>query len=137
MHSYLDFFCIVYLDNILIFSFDRDSYIEHVRKVLKRLQKAQLFINSAKYVFYQSQVEFLGYIVTHEGISMDPERVRAIAEWPIPRTFRDIQVFLGFYGFYQRFIYKYSKLTAPLTKLLKGSQKGKKPGSVALDEAET
>ena len=68
---------------------------------------------------------------------MDPERVRAIAEWPIPRTFRDIQVFLGFCGFYRRFIHKYSKLTAPLTELLKESQKEKKPGSVALNEAET
>ena len=67
---------------------------------------------------------------------MDPERVRAIAEWPIPRTFRDIQVFLGFCGFYRRFIHQYSKLTAPLTDLLKGSQNGKKPGSVTLNEAE-
>ena len=137
LHGYLDIFCIVYLDDILIFSVDRDSHTEHVRKVLERLRKAQLFINSAKCVFYQSQVEFLGYIVSHEGISMDPERVRAIAEWPIPRTFRDIQVFLGFCGFYRRFIHKYSKLTAPLTELLKGSQKGKKPGSVTLNEAET
>ena len=136
LHGYLDLFCIVYLDDILVFSFDRESHTEHVRKVLERLRKAQLFINSAKCVFYQSQVEFLGFIVGQEGISMDPERVQVIAEWPIPQTFRDIQVFLGFCNFYRRFIHGYSRLTAPLTELLKGSRNGRKPGSVTLNEVE-
>ena len=66
---------------------------------------------------------------------MDSEPVHAITKWPIPRTFRDIQVFLGFCRFYRRFIHQYSKLTAPLTGLLKWSQNGKKPGSVILNEA--
>ena len=67
---------------------------------------------------------------------MDPERVRVIAEWPIPQTFRDIQVFLGFCNFYRRFIHGYSRLTAPLTELLKGSRNGRKPGSVTLNKVE-
>ena len=63
---------------------------------------------------------------------MDLERVKTIAEWPQPTSYHDIQVFLGFCNFYRRFIHRYSEITAPLTELLKGSVKGKKPGAVTL-----
>ena len=121
LHGLLDEFCIAYVDDILIFSSDRDSHTKHVRIVLERLEQSQLFINPSKCSFYQDRLHFLGFVVSREGISMDPERVRAIAEWPIPRTYRDIQVFLGFCNFYRRFIYRYSSIAAPLNHLLKGS----------------
>ena len=136
LHGLLDEFCITYVDDILIFSSDRDSHTKHVRIVLEGLEQSQLFINSSKCSFYQDRLHFLGFVVSREGISMDPERVRAIAEWPIPRTYRDIQVFLGFCNFYRRFIYRYSSIAAPLNHLLKGSVKGKKPGSVELTDVE-
>ena len=61
---------------------------------------------------------------------MDEKRVATIKEWPVPKTFHDVQVFLGFYNFYRRFIRKYSKKATPLSNLLKGMQKGRKPGDV-------
>jgi RNase H-like domain found in reverse transcriptase len=73
-------------------------------------------------------VDFLGYRVGIHNISMDSKRVKAIAEWPVPISFRDIQVFLGFTNFYRRFIFLYSKIIIPLTDLLKGIERGRKSG---------
>lgn len=133
----LDTICIAYLDDVLIFSRTRKEHTIHLRKVLERLREAQLFAKSAKCVFYQPEVEFLGFIVGRQGIAMDQQRVEAISRWELPRTYHDIQVFLGFCNFYRRFIQDYSLITLPLTELLKGSKNGKKPGSVQLNERET
>lgn len=124
----LDIFCIVYLDDIVIYSQNREDHTAHLRQVLERLQRAQLYAKLSKCTFYQHSVEFLGFIVDREGVSMDPARVRAIADWTPPESFRDIQVFLGFANFYRKFIQSYSRITAPLTALLKGSIRGVKHG---------
>lgn len=83
-------------------------------------------------MFNTDTVEFLGFIVGPSGIQMDPSRVDAIKNWPVPTTFRDIQVLLGFTNFYRRFIQCYSRVTSHLTDLLKGMDKGKKPGQLLL-----
>jgi hypothetical protein len=132
LRGYLDEFCVTYLDDILIFSPNRETHTKHIRQVLERLRAAQLYCKPSKCSFYQDRVEFLGYIIDRDGISMDSERVRTIQEWPEPKTYREIQVFLGFCNFYRRFIRGYSELALPLTSLLKGMKKGKKPGSVRL-----
>jgi hypothetical protein len=124
----LDTICIVYLDDILIFSRTREEHARHVRKVLRRLREFQLYCNRKKCEFFTDKVEFLGYIVSSSGVEMDARRVAAIAEWPTPKSYNDIQVFLGFTNFYRRFIHQYSKVAAPLTSLLRGSQNGKKSG---------
>jgi transposase InsO family protein len=137
LQGLLDISCIAYLDDILIFSKNREQHTKHIRQVLERLQNAQLFAKASKCTFYQSEVEFLGFIVGRNGVSMDERRVTAIQEWQQPQSFRDIQVFLGFCNFYRRFIYQYSLIALPLTELLKGSKNGRKPGSVELDERES
>jgi hypothetical protein len=73
-------------------------------------------------------VEFLGFIVGVDGVKMDPRKVKAIEEWPIPKSYHDLQVFLGFTNFYRGFISHYSHATTPLTDLLKGMEKGHKTG---------
>jgi hypothetical protein len=118
----LDVFCIVYLDDILIYSRTREEHTTHILQVLDRLEQFQLFAKQSKCSFYQDRVEFLGFIISRDGISMDPERVKAIEEWPPPESIHDIQVFLGFANFYRRFIEGYSRITAPITALLKGGQ---------------
>ena len=133
LSGYLDVFCVAYLDDILIFSKDRDSHTKHIRLVLDRMHQYELYAKPSKCTFYQSSVEFLGYIVSGSGVSMDPERVKTIQNWRVPTTFREIQVFLGFCNFYRRFIYNYSNIVRPLTDLTKGSKNGKKPGTVTLD----
>ncbi|RYP44155.1 hypothetical protein DL768_009354 [Monosporascus sp. mg162] len=118
----VDTICIVYLDDILIYSRDEAEHQQHVRSVLERLRQWGLYANPDKCVFHTKKVTFLGFVISPEGISMDPEKVRAIQEWQEPSSVHDIQVFLGFAGFYRRFIKGYSKITAPLTDLLKSSQ---------------
>jgi len=135
--GYLDEFCVVYLDDILIYSKDKEEHTKHLRLVLERLRRHALYANPKKCRFYTKEVEFLGFVVSDEGVSMDPERVITIGDWPEPTTFREIQQFLGFANFYRRFIRDYSRIARPLTSLLKGSVNGKKPGKLLMDEAAT
>ena len=119
LRDLLDNTVIVYLDDILIFSKSREEHINHVNQVLQRLNSNQLWAKAEKCSFFQSQVDFLGYIVSNKGIQMDHKKIDTITKWPTPRSVHDIQVFLGFANFYRRFIRSYSKITAPLTRLLK------------------
>ena len=128
LRGLVDVICVVYLDDILIFSNEPAEHWRHVEMVLERLRAYGLYVNLKKCEFATKQVEFLGFIVSTDGVSMDTERVRTIEEWPQPRTYREVQVFLGFVNFYRRFVYHYSHIVAPLTGLLKGSSQGKKSG---------
>ena len=80
----------VFIDDIYIYSSDEERHKEHVRTVLERLQKWSLFAKLSKCVFSTKSVNFLGFIVTPDGVSMDPWRVQTILEWPVPGSFRDI-----------------------------------------------
>jgi len=124
----LDITCIVYLDDILIYSKTREGHAEHVRAVFERLRQYDLYLNRNKCEFFVQQVDFLGYQISEAGVQMEPSRVKAIQNWPTPQTHKDIQVFIGFTNFYRRFIHQYSKITAPITSLLKGSKDGSKTG---------
>ena len=131
-----DITCIVYLDDILIYADSMEDLKQRTREVLERLRKFQLYVNLKKCLFHTSTVEFLGFVISPAGVSMDPGRVTTIEEWPEPKSFREVQVFLGFTNFYRRFIAAYSKKAAPLTDLLKGSQHGKKSGPFEFAERE-
>ena len=120
--DFLDIFTIIYLDDILIFSKTQEEHDEHVRQVLRRLQEYGLYAKLEKCSFDLNQVEFLGYIVSSEGISMDPAKVQTILEWRTPQSVRDVQCFLGFANFYRKFIRNYSKKVLPLTQLTHKNQ---------------
>ncbi len=87
--------------------------------MLDQLQKHSLYANLKKCRFYQDEVRFLGYIVSHQGIRIEEEQIKAVRDWPEPQSVRDIQVFLGFASIYQRFIQGFSRLAALLTSMLK------------------
>ena len=122
----LDIFVVVYLDDILIFSKNEDEHREHVRRVLQRLRENDLFAKPEKCEFHVDTVEYLGFIVSPTGISMDSVKVQAISEWEPPKSVHDLQVFLGFANYYRRFIRDYSKIAQPLTSLLKKEAKLKR-----------
>ncbi len=117
-HDMVDTFVIVYLDDILIFSNNEEEHTEHVRKVFKRLEEHNLHVKPEKCDFHTKSVEYLGVIVSPEGVAMDPQKVDAIQRWPRPRTVKELQSFLGFTNFYRRFIDNFSGIVKPLTKLL-------------------
>ncbi len=117
LRDMVDQFIYVYLDDILIFSSSLQEHVQHVRRVLQRLLENGLFVKAEKCDFHAQSVPFLGYIVSAEGIRMDPEKVKAVVEWPSPDSRKALQRFLGFANFYRRFIRNFSQLASPLTAL--------------------
>src|SRR5277367_3885952 len=115
----LDRFAVAYMDDILVYSNSLEEHILHVRTVLQKLLSAGLFAKLEKCEFHVQKISFLGFVITPEGISMDEERIRTIADWPVPESVLDVQVFLGFCNFYRRFIEAYSRVVLPITRLLR------------------
>ena len=114
-------FVVVYIDDILIYSDNVQDHVKHVKAVLNRLLEHDLFVKAEKCLFHQSSISFLGYVLNSQGVQMDEEKVRAVLNWPRPKTTKELQRFLGFSNFYRRFIRNFSSVAAPLTSLLKGS----------------
>lgn len=114
-------FVVLYLDDILIYSKDPKEHDSNVRKVLQRLREHNLYVNPVKCSFDVKIIDFLGYIVSPEGLSMDPAKTHIIRDWREPRKVKDVQSFLGFANYYRRFIADFSKITKPLTSLLQKS----------------
>ena len=113
----LDVCVIVYLDDILIYSGDMKSHQQHVREVLHRLRLHHLFAKLEKCKFHLDSIEYLGYCLSPEGLTMSLDKIQTILDWPEPRKVKDIQSFLGFANFYRRFIFNYSDIVVPLTRL--------------------
>lgn len=128
-----DEFVVIYLDDILVFSKDPAQHEEHVRRVLQRLRDSNLHAKPEKCEFHTTSVEYLGFLVTPEGVKMDETKSRAVDEWPRPRTVKEVQRFLGFCNFYRRFIDHYSSIASPLHNLTRIKQKGRIPWT---DESE-
>lgn len=115
----LDVFCIVYLNDILVYSQNANRHAEDVKWVLQKLHENNPFVNLQKCKFDTDEVRFLGYVVSPKGVSMKKDRIEAIRSWPEPRCIRDIQVFIEFANFYRRSIEGLSRKTAPLTSMIK------------------
>ena len=112
-------FVVVYFDDILIYSKTADEHVEQLRDVLAVLQENQLFLNLKKCSFMTDSLLFLGYVVSSEGIHVDEEKVRAIREWPAPKTVGEVRSFHGLATFYRRFIRNFSTVMAPITECMK------------------
>ena len=81
---------VVYLDDIYIYSNSRREYVRYIKLVLEALRKAGLYIKLSKYEFFIEKIEFLGYIIGKDGITIDPKKVEAILEWEPPRTLKEV-----------------------------------------------
>ena len=113
----LDVICTAYLDDILIYSEDPLLHETHVKQVLDRLRAAGLQADIRKCEFGVTRTKYLGFIISTEGLAVDPEKVSAVVGWQAPRTVKGIQSFLGFCNFYRRFIPNYSRIARPLNLL--------------------
>ena len=110
-------FVVVYLDDILIFSKSKEEHQAHLRTVLSILKENQFYAKLSKCSFYQPSTKFLGYVVDTEGIKMDPDKVRAVKDWPLPKNATELRSFLGLCNHYKRFLKGYATKTAPLSEL--------------------
>ena len=109
--------CLVYLDDVIIFSADFPEHLDRLRQVLDRIRAANLSIKAKKCAFVRKQTKFLGHIITPEGILPMPEKVETIKAFPRPSCVREVQSFLGLAGYYRKFIQSFSKIAGPLTDL--------------------
>ena len=116
---YLDKFVLAFLDDILVYSRTPEEHAVHLRKVLELLRQHKLYGGLAKCSFFQPSVEYLGHIISKEGISMDHHKVKAILDWPTPANVEELRSFLGLANFYRRFIKDCASISAPLTELFK------------------
>ncbi|KAK8554938.1 hypothetical protein V6N13_016192 [Hibiscus sabdariffa] len=119
LRAFIGRFCVVYFDDILIYSKNLQDHADHLRAVLQTLREEKLFRNMAKCVFCTDKLTFLGYIVSSQGVMVDPEKIKAIQEWPRPTTISQVRSFHGLASFYRRFVPNFSSITAPLTGIIK------------------
>ena len=115
----VDKFMVVYVDDILVYSKNEEEHLDHLRQVLDILRANKLYGKTSKCAFFQKSVEFLGFIVSDEGVAADQVKMKAISEWPRPTTLKEIQSFLGICNYYRRFVKDYSSIALPLTELTK------------------
>jgi len=115
--EFLDEFVIIFIDDILVYSKDEGTHQNHLRAVLERLRGHKLFAKLSKCSFWQRRVGFLGHIVSDQGVSVDPEKVKSIKEWPRIKSATEIRSFLGLAGYYQRFVKGFASMAQPLTRL--------------------
>ncbi|MBW0550846.1 hypothetical protein O181_090561 [Austropuccinia psidii MF-1] len=118
-YDILDIYAVVYLDYIWVFSKSEEEHVTHVSTVLSRRRANNLFAKASKCLFHVSSVEYLGYIVSSEGLKMDQAKFQQIPNWPPARNLKALQSFLSFSKFYRRFIKNYSKKISSLTNFLK------------------
>jgi hypothetical protein len=120
LHEYLDVFCAAYLDDVLVYSRGTlQEHVEHVKKVLRKLREYKLLLHPDKCEFHTKENDYLGHVISMEGISMDPKQLTTVKDWPVPQMIKDVQSFLGLANYYRKFITGYSKITVPLTGLTK------------------
>ena len=126
--------CIIYLDDIIIFSKNPDDHLTHLEGVFERLAKAGLKLKPSKCEFFRRGLKYLGHIVSKNGIATDPGKVKAIQDWPKPKTVTEVRSFTGFTNYYRCFIKGYAKVARPLHELTSGENGKKKHSKVQWNE---
>ena len=111
--------CLVYLDDVIIFGDTPEQHLLRVGKVFERLQVANLKLKPSKCRLMRRHVDFLGHVISREGVSVDPSKIRDVVDWPVPQRLKDVRSFLGLCCYYRRFIRNFSMLAAPLFALTK------------------
>lgn len=118
--AHLRKFILVFLDDILIYN--KSLVEEHLRLTFQLLQQHSLLAKRSKFSFSQSSVEYLGHLISGQGVSTGLKKITAVQQWPIPKNVTQLRGFLGLTGYYRRFVQNYSAICKPLTAILKKNQ---------------
>ena len=127
--------CIIYLDDIVIFSKDPTSHLKRLKAVFQKLEKAGLKLKPSKCELFQWQLAYVGHIISAQGVATDEGKIEANKNWPIPTNVTKVQSFLGFMGYYCRFIPKFMQVAWPLHELTSGENAGKKKAAIKWDSS--
>ena len=126
--------CIIYLDDIIVFSDDLKEHLTRLRGVFAKLAKAGLRLKPSKCEFFKTKITYLGHIVSSKGIETDPKKVEAVKNWTVPKTVTDVQSFLGFTNHYRRFIRGFANVAKPLNILVSGENANHKKAPIEWTE---
>lgn len=118
LQPFLRRFAAVFFDDILVYSDSLQAHIEHLQDIFKALLRDQFYLKQNKCLFAQRKLEYLGHLVSGNGVEPEPSKVQAMTQWPTPLSAKDLRAFLGLTGFYRKFIQHYASIAAPLTTLL-------------------
>lgn len=117
--------CLVYVDDILVFSSSFEQHLQHLDQIFSRLSSAGLTLKPTKCSFAQRQVQYLGHVITKDGVQVDVSKTDAVKSFPTPKCTKDVRSFLGLCNYYRKFIHDYSTIIGPLTALLRKDNKFK------------
>ena len=118
--------CVVYLDDIIIYAKTPEEMLNRLRGVFERLREAKLKLKPSKCNFFLREISYLGHRVSESGIATDPAKVEKVTNWPQPKTVSEVRSFLGFVGYYRKYIPGFSKIAKPLNQLLTGLETSSK-----------
>jgi len=119
LKEFIGKFVIVYLDDILVYSRSTEEHVRHLNYVLQKLLQEKLLFNLKKCSFMREELVYLGFVISVEGLRKDPEKIKAIMEWPSPKSVFEVRSFHGLASFYRKFIKNFSKINAPINETIK------------------
>ena len=106
--------CIIYLDDIIVYSKTPEEHLQRLEAVFKKISKAGLKLKPSKCEFFWPEITYLGHVVSSKGIAMDPKKIRAIRQWPRPTTVTEVRRFTGLTNYYRKFVHGYARVARPL-----------------------
>ena len=126
MRKLINVFCVIYLNDILIYNSNSTKYWQYMRLIFERFKQYQLYVNLKKCEFVITKIEFLNFIVFIKNVQMNSKKIRIIQKWSLSKNYREFQIFLKFVNYYKRFIKNYFKLFVFFIDLLKKNKNDKK-----------
>ena len=112
--------CLLYLDDIVVFSKSFEEHLTRLEAVFQRLHQAGLKLKTSKCHFFKQSIKYLGHIISAKGVHTDPDKISTVRDWPVPISAKELLSFLGFVGYYRRFIRNFSQIARPLYEVTTG-----------------